>query len=153
MIARVTFTDRIGIASACDHDCSAGNFKFRNAGSARKILNCAAIKIARREVHAREITAGLQYLINQADRLEKLRPVHIRDQAHAGDDVAYGDIRRPLALMFVMHHLIGGGTLRHQLILQPSQSRGHSRILVTQALYDLHHKGLRKRPISLLAVN
>ena len=55
--------------------------------------------------------------------------------------------------MFVIHHLIGGGTLRHQLILQPSQSGGHSRILVTQALYDLHDKGLRKRPISLLAVN
>ena len=55
--------------------------------------------------------------------------------------------------MFVIHHLIGGRTVLYELILQPSQSRYHSRVLVTQALYDLHYKGLRKRPISLLAVN
>ena len=79
-----------------------------------------------------------QRLVDQADALEELRPVDVRHQPHAGDDVAHRDVRGALALVFFLHQLLGAGLLFVELLLEPHQRRRDLRILIAQPMHELH---------------
>lgn len=59
---------------------------------AGKLLDGAAIEVAGGEIHLGKVTAGPQLLIHQAHLLEQLGPIDVRDEAHAGDDIADSDV-------------------------------------------------------------
>ncbi len=85
--------------------------KFRQCRAARKTLYCPAVEVARGKIHRGKVAAGAQQVVHQADTFEELRPIHIREQPHAGDDVAYRHVRRALPLMLVAHGLVRGRSL------------------------------------------
>jgi hypothetical protein len=117
--------------------------------AAREHLDRAAIAVARREIHRGEVAARAQRRVDQTDLLEQLSPVHRGDQPHAGDDVAHGDVHRPLAVMFGAHGAVAIRALAAQAILEPEQRRRHARILVAQTLDELRHEGGRQRRLAL----
>ena len=121
------------------------NFQFRQFRAARELLDRAAVEVARRKIHAREVAAGLQHIVNETDALDQLRPIHVGDQAHARDDVSDRYVCRALSLMLVTHDLVGGRSLRRQAPFQPHQGRHNIRILVPQPLDELDREGLRQR--------
>ena len=104
-----------------------------------------AVTIAGGKLHRRVCAGGIlsQQRLNQADALEEVAPIQRREQTHAGDDVADGDLRRGLALMLSMNDLLNACTLAGQLLLEPVHHRRHSRILFTKALSKLDYKRLR----------
>ena len=77
--------------------------------------------------------------------LEEFGPVGIGYPPHAGDDVAHGDVRRPLPQLHVVHDLLDRGSLPAELCLKPADRRRRCWILVAQALCELTGKTLRKR--------
>ncbi len=100
-----------------------------------------AVEVTRREIHRREVAVRRQRDIDQADALEELGPVDGRHLAHAGDDVAHGDVHRALFLVFLAHDLVGGRPLRRQAVVEPAQHRRHRGVLIAQALHQLDRKG------------
>ena len=97
---------------------------------------------------AGEVAAGAQDVVDQADALEELRPVDVGDQAHAGDDVAHGDVGRALALMLARAPLVGRRALARQPLFEPARAAGvTSRVLVAQPLDELDDEAVgRRRP-------
>ena len=118
----------------------ARNCEFRQLRASRKALYRPAIQITRGKIRGGEVAAGAQQLVHQADAFEELRPIHIREQSHARDDVAHGDVRCALALMLITHGLVRGCSLRGQAFLQPLQCRRDSRVLIAQTLHELDRK-------------
>ena len=106
-------------------------------GVARQFLDRAAIEIAGGEIHRGEGAARGQYPIDEADAFDQLGPVHVGDQAHAGNDVADRDDRLRLALMLVAHLDVGRRSLQGQPFVQPGQGRCDARILIAQPIGQL----------------
>mgnify|MGYP001573289261 CR=1 FL=1 len=128
----------------CGQKSGSRNFQFRQFRAACEPLDRAAVEVARREIHVREVAAGLQHVVNETDALEQLRPVNVGDQSHARDDVADRHVRRTLSLVLVVHDLVGGRSLCRQALLEPHQRRRGLRILVPQPLNELDGEGPRQ---------
>ena len=66
------------------------------------------VAIARREIHPRIYAGGIlgQFRIDQTYGFKKIFPIQGREQTHAGDDVADGDLRGGLALVLFLHDLL-----------------------------------------------
>jgi len=58
-----------------------------------------------------------------------------------------------LALMLVVHDRVERFSLRRQALLQPSQRRGCSRVLIPQPVGELDYEGGRKRGVACMAAN
>jgi hypothetical protein len=129
------------------------DLQFRQARAARQLFDGAAVEIARGKIHAREIAARLQHVIDQTDALEQLRPIQARRRAHAGDDVAHRHARRALALVLAVHEFVGRDALRRKLAFQPYDSRRDPRVLVPQPLDKLDREGLRQRRLFVAPQN
>ena len=118
------------------------DFQFVCAGAFTDSLNHVAIAIARRKLHLR-VSAGrirAQQRFDEADAFEEVAPIERRQQAHAGDDVADGNLRRGLALVFGMDDLFNAGGLPGKLLLQPFNHRHQRRILLTKTLRKLNYE-------------
>ena len=113
--------------------------------AARQLLNRATVQVAAREIHCRKVAIRPQQFVDEADALEELGPVHIREQPHAGDDVANGYVRCALALMLFVDHLVSCRSLPGQVIVQPSSCRRYRGILIAQPQHQLDGKGWRQR--------
>ena len=148
VIARVSLA---AVAIACGRQGRARNLEFAQRRAPRKLLDRAAIKVARRKIHRREVAAGPQRVVDETDALDELRPVDVGDQPHARDDVADRHVRRTLSLVLVAHDLVGGRSLCGQARLEPRQRRRHPRILVPQPLHELDGKGLRQGGLLVIA--
>ena len=99
------------------------------------------------EIHVREVAAAAQDVVDEADALEQLGPVDVGDQPHAGDDVAHGDVRGALPLVFLAHQFVGGRSLAPEAVFQPADGRRRLRILVAQALDELDGETLGERHV------
>ena len=66
------------------------NFKFRQFRASCKALYCAAVEITRGKIQGGEVAPGTQQIVDQADTFEELRPIYVREQSHARNEVAYG---------------------------------------------------------------
>ncbi len=107
------------------------------------MLDGTAVEVAGGEIHFGESARRAQPGVDQADALEQLGPVDIRDQTHAGDDVAHADVGGALALLCMQHHVFHRAALLHQALLQPAEGRHGARVLVAQALGQLGGEQLR----------
>ena len=67
---------------------------------------------------------GAQRVVDQADALEELRPVDVRHQPHAGDDVAHRDVRCALALVLFLEQLFGARALCSRAAPRARRSAG-----------------------------
>ena len=105
------------------------------------------VAIARGKIHprinARRILRQLR--IDPAHGFEKIFPVQVREQAHAGDDVADGDLRGGLALVLFLHDLFDREPFFGELLLEPLHYRHHCRVLFTQALRELDDERAAER--------
>ena len=97
------------------------NLQLRQLRAARQLLYRGAIRIPRREVQVGEVAAAAQRIVHQAYALEHLGPVDFGDEPHAGDDVADRHIGLGLLLVIALNHLVGGGALQRQALLEPRQ--------------------------------
>ncbi len=119
-----------------------GHRNLVHAGATGERFNLGAIQVAGGEIHRGETGCGFwsgfrlrpQPRINRADALKEIRPVHFRDQAHAGDDVTHGDVRGALPVLGALHHLVHADTLLTQALLQPCMQRGLCRVEPAQPL-------------------
>ena len=111
-------------------DGAVRDVEFRELGAAGQLLNDGAVEVPRREIHVRKTGAGCKYFIDEADALEQLRPIDVGNQTHACNDVAYGDVRGGVPLMFVAHGRVGRRSLRGQTLVEPCQRGGNPGILV-----------------------
>jgi hypothetical protein len=100
-----------------------------------------AVPFARCKVQGAEVAVGAERFINKADALAKLAPVECRHRPHAGDHVADRRIHRGLALVFHSHQLVGRRPHRGELFVEPPQRGRRLRILLAQALDELHGEG------------
>ena len=144
IISRIAFAPRRGILfgrlvrrAPGGRYRAPGDLDFVVARFAREFLDRAPVKIACRKIHRREIAGAAQHRIDRTDAFEELRPVDRRDQAHARDHVADGDVRRALALNLLAHDLVGGRSFRRQSVVQPAQRRRNIGIAIAQALGEL----------------
>ena len=131
-----------GCRAASARRAISGSLKLR---AARHLLDGGAIEIAGGEIHVGEGAAGAQHVVDRTHRLEELGPVDVGDQPHAGDDVADGDIGGALELVFLAHQFVGGRALARETLLQPADGRRRLRILVAQALDELHGEAFGQR--------
>ena len=121
------------------------NLDFGVPRTSRKFFDRVPVAIARGKVHRGKVAGGAQHGIDRAHALEKIRPVNRRQQAHARDHVADGNVHRALPLMHLTDDLVCRGSLRRQPLVQPPQRRRHLGILIAQALNHLHREGRRQR--------
>jgi hypothetical protein len=131
-------------------DDAPGDFELREIRAAAELLDGVAVVIARREVHGREVRRLVQFLVDETHALEELRPVDVGHQPHAGDDVAHGDVGGALAQVLFLEQALGGRALGFEPGLQPQQGRRRLRILVAQAMDQLHGECRRERRVPLL---
>jgi hypothetical protein len=120
------------------------DLQLRALRAARELLDRVAVEVARGEVHPIEAARRAQRVVDQADALHQLRPVHVGDEPHAGDDVAHRHVGGALALVLVVHDLLHGLRLGREALLEPRERRRRLRIQVPQALRELHGEGLRE---------
>ena len=121
------------------------HLKFVTARPARQILDRSAVAVAGRKIHRGEIRSVAQADINQRNLFEKLRPVEFRDDAHAGDDIAHGDIRRALPLQRMGDHIVNLRVLLSQAVLQPAMQWRLSGVKAAQPAGNLGGKNLGQR--------
>ena len=117
----------------------------------RELLDRVAVAIARGEVHQR-VRAGrvaAQQVLDQADALEKQRPVDRRHPAHARDHVADRELIGGLALVLDPQHLVGRVVLLQQRVLERLPRRPRRGRLVAQPLQQLHDER-RREPVVFL---
>ncbi|WP_258401279.1 hypothetical protein [Burkholderia multivorans] len=131
--AACTLRRRIG-------DDAAGNLELADGCAAGQRFNRVAIQVARGEIHLREARVAAQYLIDQADALEQIGPVHLRNQPHAGDHVAHGQAGGALLMVDGRDNLVRRRAARRQVPMQPRQCRRDGRIGIVQPLNQLHRE-------------
>ena len=119
-----------------------GNFQFLPVRATRQLLHGTAITIAGREVESREERALVEPRIDQTDAFEQLRPIDTRDEVHAGDDVAHGNVGGPLMLLGSLHHIVDRAALRPDFPLKPVHHGIGARIQTSQALGQLGDEGV-----------
>ena len=120
------------------------NIDLGPAGTARQHLDRMAVPVPGGEVHHREQSVGTEGIVDQARALHEGGPVEPREQPHARDHVANGDVHLRLALVLATDGLLGRRPVRGEMLLEPPQGRGRGRILVTQPLEELHEGGVRE---------
>ncbi len=125
----------------CLRDGLRGDLDLAMPGIARDELDRAAIVIACRKIHGGEIARRAQRRVDKAHALEPFGPIDRRDQPHARDHVAHGDVHRALALNFAADDLIGGRSFRREPVVQPLQRRRDIGITVAQPLGQLDGEG------------
>jgi len=118
----------------------AGDLDLAVTRAARQLLDRAPVEITGGKVQRGEIAFGTEHRIDQTHALDQFPPIDRGNQAHAGDDVADGDVRRTLTQLLAADHLFGGGLLRGQTLVQPRQRRDRARILFPQPLDQLHRE-------------
>jgi hypothetical protein len=97
---------RIALQRLASHgDRARGDDELGRLRTARQLFDRVAVAIARREVHLRVCPGRIpaEHLLDHADAVEEQRPVDRRQQPHAGDDVADGELVAGFALMFDAH--------------------------------------------------
>ncbi len=119
-----------------------GHLGLGQGAAARQLLDGAAVEIAGGKIHLLKAAARLEHVVDQAEALEQLRPVDIRNQPHAGDDVADRDAGGDLPLVLIADHGVGGGALASELLVQPGQRRGYAGILVAQSMHELNQEAV-----------
>ena len=107
-------------------------------GAPGQVLDGMPVAISGGEVHVPERAALAESFVDQADALDEGGPVEPRDEPHARDHVADRHVHRRLALVLQANRLLGRGPLARQELLQPAERGGDGRILVPQALEQLH---------------
>ena len=112
--------------------------------TARQFLDGGAIEIARGKIHVLVAAVGGKRVIDEADVLEQVLPVDVRDQAQAGDDVAHGDAGGALPPMDLANHDVGARALRRQTLVEPGQRGGDGRVLIAQPVDELDGEGIRE---------
>src|SRR5712692_1421898 len=125
-----------------------GDVQLRCLCAFSDLLNNMAITIASRKVHQRVDAEGIasQYWIYLADALEERSPVEGRQQTHAGDDVANGDLGRGLPLMLEVNNLLDSHRRRFgELLFYPIKRRPDLRVLIAQPLGELNYESSIKR--------
>ena len=125
-----------------------GDLKLGQRASARQFLNGAAIEIAGRKIHLRKSPARLEHFIHQAEAFKQFGPIHVGNEPHAGDDVAHGDAAGDLPLVLIANHRVGGRRLAGQLVVEPGQGGRDARILIAQAMDQLHQIAVGKRHLA-----
>ena len=128
----------------CGQKSRSRNLQFHQFRAPRQLLDRAAVKVARRKIHVREVATGPQRVIDKTDALDQLRPVDVGGQAHARDDVAHRHVRRTFFLVLVPDDLVGGCSLCREALLEPHQSSRDLRILLPQPLHELDSEGPRQ---------
>ena len=95
------------------------DLKLSEIGTAREVFNGAPVEIARREIHVPKGATGFKHVVDQADAFEQLRPIHIRDETHAGDNVAHRDATGHLPLVLVADDGVSSRSRLRQLVVKP----------------------------------
>ena len=80
--------------------------------------------------------------VNEADAFEEVAPVERREQAHRSDDVSDRDLRGGLPLVLKMHDLLDTLALPPEPLFQPVEGGHHRRVLLAQALRELHDESV-----------
>ena len=101
----------IGLDVRGQGDRRAGNVDLRAARPPGQLFHGLPIVVARGEVHLGERAPVTKHFVDHTDALDELSPVEPRDQPHAGDHVAHGDIHRGHALVLSLDELLGRDTL------------------------------------------
>ena len=86
--------------------CGIGHGQFVMATAPGQAFDSGAVAVARGEIHRAKVRRGPHPRVDKADILEKLGPVQFGYDAHAGDDVAHGDIRRTLPVQGAGDHIV-----------------------------------------------
>ncbi len=114
-----------------------------------ELFDGVAIAIACLKIHpgvgASRVLA--EDLLDQADPLEEQRPVDRRQQPHARDDVADGELIRRLALVLQAEHLFRRVVLRFERVLQRDPRGGRRRRLIAKPVEELDDEGSRQRTL------
>ena len=79
-----------------------------------------------------------QLAIDETYGFKKLAPIQRREQAHARNDVADRDLRPGLPAVFFLNDVVDRQVALVQLHLKPLNRRQNRRILLAQALRQLH---------------
>ncbi len=130
---------RRGLRHCCTRD-----FELVVRRAPREVLHRAAIAVARNEVHRREHRIAGQRLVDEARRLDEIRPFVRGHEPHAGDQVAHRQVGRRLPGDFELDHRFRARAFRRKSLRQVRQRDPRGRIAVPQALEQLH--GERARP-------
>src|ERR1039457_2561171 len=105
-IARI-FVRIAGLLLNAAHDTFC-NFNFRVFRSTREILDGVAVVISCRKIHVGKVGVIAENFVYKADAFKEYLPVECGNQAHAGNDVAYGHAHGPLFLELGADNFIGG---------------------------------------------
>ena len=119
-------------------ECAPCDIELRAPRPTRECFDGMPVAVATREVHRREIAAGAELRIDEAHTFEERGPVERGHQPHAGDDVAHRHGHCGLPLVLHQRDLVCGRPLRRKPLVQPRQRRSHRRVLIAQALDQLH---------------
>ena len=122
-----------------------GDLDLGQARTPRQLFDGVPVAISSREVHLPERTSRTKDLVDEADAFDELGPVEPRDEAHARDHVSDRHVHRRLALVLEADHLLGGGPLGREELLQPAEGGGDRRVLIAQALEELDAGRRRER--------
>ncbi len=109
-------------------------------------LDCAAIEIARREIHLANALASRILSSTRLILSNEIGPIGIRDEPHARDDVAHRHVRGPLALLGMRTTASIEEPCARQSLGQAFQRGGGERVLVPEPLGELRGEALRERP-------
>ena len=122
-----------------------GDVEFRKGRAPGQLLDRAPIDVTGRKIHRRKGACRTQPLIDEADAFDQFRPIDVRHQPHAGDDVAHGDVRCALPPLDVLDHLLDRAALACQPLFEPTEGRRRRRIEISQSFGQLSGKGFRQR--------
>ena len=141
MRARVIFI--LSVRSLSHFQRSLCDFQLALFRAFADSFNDVSIAIAGREIHAR-IDCGWifrQLRIDAADLFKKVFPIECRKQPHARDDVAHSHLGGSLAMMLFMDNLFERQSFFDELLVERFHHRHDGRVLIAQALNQLHDKG------------
>src|SRR5690242_9274186 len=78
---------------ACSgHQGASGDFRLRKRRAARELFDGVAVEVAGSKIHVCENAVCAQYFVNGTHHFEKGGPIDVRDQTHAGNDIADRDV-------------------------------------------------------------
>jgi hypothetical protein len=130
----------LGCLSAGEHHFR--DFHIRALRALGQDFDNMAIAIAAFEMHPR-IDAGRilsEHLLGTVRRFEKLNPVQARDEPHAGDHVADGNLIRRLPLMFLTLEFAHIPTAGVNLLLQDGGCGTKGQATVGKLLEQLNQR-------------
>ena len=122
---------------------------FGQRASLGHLLDRMAVAVASREVHSRVDIRRVfaQGLLDEAQGLDELAPVHRPEQAQAADAVADRDLRGGLVLRFGLHHLLDVLVRLGEALLDPGQRQCECGAAALQAACELGDEGAGHRRV------